>query len=284
MNRTLVPLVLSALLVLVAAGPAAADQAAAAAYLDRAMPGGCHVDRGAPNLTFTAWAVIGLEAAGRSGHAGVGCLERHGDRLRGAAELELTILAVVATGRNPRAFAGRNVVAELLRLRRGGSFGGATALTLFGVLALRAAGEPVPAPVLAAVRRSQRRDGSFGVAPGAAGSADMTAAGIQALRAMGLPARSAPVRRALAALARYRNADGGYGDGRTAPSNSQSTAWAVQALAACGRPTVGGRRYLLRLQGRDGSIRYSRSAAPTPFWVTAQALAALAGRPLPVRG
>jgi hypothetical protein len=31
-------------------------------------------------------------------------------------------------------------------------------------------------------------------------------------------------------------------------------------------------------------VRYSRTSAQTPVWVTAQALGALAGRPLPVLG
>jgi hypothetical protein len=35
--------------------------------------------------------------------------------------------------------------------------------------------------------------------------------------------------------------------------------------------------------GPDGSVRYARTSRRTPVWVTAQALAALARRPLPVR-
>jgi len=41
--------------------------------------------------------------------------------------------------------------------------------------------------------------------------------------------------------------------------------------------------YLRTLQAADGSIRYSRTSRQTPVWVTGQALAALARRPLPVR-
>ncbi len=286
MRRPLPPLLLAALLAALTGGapaPAAAAPADAARYLERHMPGGCHVVGGRVHVGFTAWAVIGLEAAGRSGAAGVSCLERHGREVRSVNDVELAILAAVAARRNPRAFAGRNLVAELLRARRGRSLGGLPALTLFGVLALRAAHERVPAPVAAGVRRSQRRDGAFAIAPGAPGSADMTAAGLQALRALGHGTRSVAVRRGLTALRRFRNADGGYGDAVSDASNSQSTAWAVQALAAHGRPTAAPRRFLLRLQAGDGSIRYARNAAPTPFWVTAQALAALAGRPLPVR-
>lgn len=263
--------------------PASAGVAQAAAYLQRGTVDGCRLEAGRVSVGFTAWGVIGLEAAGRSGAAGVRCLERHGGDLRAVNDIELAILAAVAAGRNPRAFAGRNLVAELRRRTRRGTTG-LPALDLFAVLALRGAREPVPGPLLTRVLRSQRRDGAWGLGAGLPGEADLTAAGIQALRAVGQGPRTPRVRRALTALARFRNADGGFGLHRADPSNSQSTAWAMQALAACGRPTVGARRHLLRLQVADGSIRYSRSAAPTPFWVTAQALAALAGRPLPIRG
>jgi hypothetical protein len=72
-------------------------------------------------------------------------------------------------------------------------------------------------------------------------------------------------------------------------SNAQSTAWAVQGLVAAGLgagSTRGMRRaigYLKSLQAADGSVRYSRTSRQTPVWVTAQALAALAGKPFPLR-
>jgi hypothetical protein len=37
------------------------------------------------------------------------------------------------------------------------------------------------------------------------------------------------------------------------------------------------------LTAGDGSVRYSRTSAQTPVWVTAQALAALHRRALPIR-
>jgi hypothetical protein len=40
--------------------------------------------------------------------------------------------------------------------------------------------------------------------------------------------------------------------------------------------------YLATLVAPDGSVRYSRIGAQTPVWVTAQALTAFAGRPLPI--
>jgi hypothetical protein len=73
-------------------------------------------------------------------------------------------------------------------------------------------------------------------------------------------------------------------------SNAQSTAWAVQGLVAAGRDVETVRRsgsrsplgYLESLIAPNGSVRYSRTSAQTPVWVTAQALTALAGVPFPV--
>jgi hypothetical protein len=72
-------------------------------------------------------------------------------------------------------------------------------------------------------------------------------------------------------------------------SNAQSTAWAVQGLVAAGRDPRKLKRtrtpiqYLVSLQAGDGSVRYSRTSTQTPVWVTAQALAALEGKPFPLR-
>ena len=65
--------------------------------------------------------------------------------------------------------------------------------------------------------------------------------------------------------------------------DAQSTAWALQAFAAAGsRPPAGGRAFLLSLRRPDGSFRYSRRYVTTPTLVTAQVLAALAGKAFPL--
>ena len=47
----------------------------------------------------------------------------------------------------------------------------------------------------------------------------------------------------------------------------------------CSRSPLG---YLQSLVAPDGSVRYSRTSAQTPVWVTAQALTALARKPFPI--
>jgi prenyltransferase beta subunit len=91
-------------------------------------------------------------------------------------------------------------------------------------------------------------------------------------------------------LMRSQNADGGFPQGYGGESNAQSTAWAVQGLIAAGVKLGSVRRkgsrspvaYLESLLAPNGSIRYSRTSAQTPAWVTAQALIALAGKTFPV--
>ena len=154
--------------------------------------------------------------------------------------------------------------------------------TIWAVLALRAAGEPPPAGAVAYLLRRQTRAGGWSWSERGAPDSNDTAAAVQALRAAGV--RGASIRRALAFLARHRRADGGYELTRRRGSDVQSTAWAVQAYVAAGRaPPAHALRYLLRLQRRDGSFRYSARYAVTPTWVTAQALLALARKPLPLR-
>ena len=103
--------------------------------------------------------------------------------------------------------------------------------------------------------------------------------------------RSAPtLTRAVAFLVREQNPDGGFPQQAGGQSNAQSSAWAVQALSAAGRNVSAIRRqgsrtpleYLESLQEANGSVRYSRTGAQTPVWVTAQALTALAGKPFPI--
>jgi hypothetical protein len=97
------------------------------------------------------------------------------------------------------------------------------------------------------------------------------------------------VRRAAAWLARRQNPDGGFSL-QAGASNAQSTAWGVQGLIAAGRDPDrvrrGGSRsplgYLRSLVMPGGAVRYSRTSAQTPVWVTAQAIVALAGRAFPL--
>ncbi len=251
---------------------------------------------------YTAWAAIGLASAGRDpadvrrdGHSPLDSLRAQASTLSGAGDIERTILAVRACGASAYAFAGKDLVAELLRERsHDDSFDEQVNLTAFAIIALRAVGHsPSYGPIRQAagwLQRQQNSDGGFSFGErGSASDVDDTGAALEALADAG--ARN---RRILGAAADYiirsQNLDGGLPEQYGGESNAQSTAWAVQGLIAAGYRPADIRRhgsrspvgYLETLIAPGGSIRYSRTGAQTPVWVTSQALAALAGRVLPV--
>ena len=245
---------------------------------------------------------MGIAATGRdprtvrrNGRSGVDYLGRNIGRARGIGDVERAILALHAGRRTVRSVGGRNLVVELIRKRRSdGSFAGLVNQTAFAILALRAAGRPASDRTVRAaagwLAGQHNRDGGFNFAgKGGPSGIDDTAAALQGLAAAGKRA-TATVRRAAAYLAARQNADGGMPLSPGGASNAQSTAWAIQGLVAAGRDPAkvrrgGGRSplaFLGSLQGATGAIRYSRTSAQTPVWVTAQALTGLARRPFPI--
>jgi len=251
---------------------------------------------------YTAWAAMGLAAAGRDpanvshdGHSVLDALRGEASTLQGLGDAERTILAVHACGASAYSFAGRNLVAEVLRAReRDGSFQNMVDLTAFAIFALRAVGHSAAfSPIREAagwIERQQNSDGGFSFAThGSPSDVDDTGTALQALADAG--AHDKHVLEAGAGyLIRSQNLDGGLPEQYGGESNAQSTAWAIQGLIAAGdnprtirrhgsRSPVG---YLESLLAPGGSIRYSRTSSQTPVWVTAQALVALAGKTFPV--
>jgi len=245
---------------------------------------------------YTGWAALGLAAAGRNpldvrhgGHSTIDFIRANAAQLGDTGELERTILVLAAAGVSPRNFAGRDLVAELSRRRKSdGSIGGQVNLTAFGLMALRAAGQgrgPLGSPA-AWLARQQNPDGGFNFfRRGGSSDVDDTASALEGLVAGGARG-SRGVKRGASFLARQQNPDGGFALSLGGASNAQSTAFAVQGLLAAGRDSGRLHRnhsrsplaYLRSLTAADGSVRYSRTSAQTPVWVTAQALAALRRR------
>ncbi|HYM44969.1 MAG TPA: prenyltransferase/squalene oxidase repeat-containing protein [Solirubrobacteraceae bacterium] len=251
---------------------------------------------------YTAWAAMGLAAAGRDpayvrrgGHSVLDSLRREASTLRGLGDVERTILAARACGASAYSFAGRDLVAEVLRARaRAGSFEHQVNLTAFAIFALRAVGHSSGFPAIRKaagwIERQQNGDGGFGFgARGSGSDVDDTGAALQALADAG--ARNARMLGAAAGyLIRSQNLDGGLPQRYGEASNAQSTAWAAQGLIAAGLDAGSVRRrgsrspigYLESLVTFGGSVRYSRTSAQTPVWVTSQVMVALAGRIFPV--
>jgi prenyltransferase/squalene oxidase-like repeat protein len=251
---------------------------------------------------YTAWAAMGLAAAGRTpasvrrgGRSPCDYLRARAASLSGLGDAERTILAIHACGGSAYSFAGRNLVATVLGARGADrSFGHQANLTAFAIFALRAVGHsshfrPI-GDAAGWLERQQNRDGGFGFGTrGGPSDVDDTAAALQALAVA--RARNARVLAlAYSYLVRSQGLDGGFPQRYGQASNAQSTAWAVQGLIAAGlNPAKIHRRgsrsplgYLQSLVSPGGAVRYSRTSTQTPVWVTAQALIAQAGRIFPV--
>ena len=229
-------------------------------------------DGGFGDAQITAWATLGLVAAGQ-GHGRAPPSTSRGSRARPRP-----------TGRCSRWPARRRATGRRICSRASARYrpGKLVNATIWTILALRQAGEPVPPTLVTALRGAQRPNGGWSWLAGGAADANDTAAAIQALRAVGV--RGRPVDRGVAFLRRHQNRDGGFELTLGRGSDTQSTAWAIQALLAAGRsPGTPAFRYLERMRRPDGSYRYNARYVTTPLWVTAQVLPALARKPFPLR-
>ena len=228
-------------------------------------------DGGFGDAQITAWATLGLVAAGEDTRGAAGYLAEQ--EPESATDRALLAMARSAAGDEP------DDLLPSLRTYRPGKLVNATIWT---ILALRQAGEPAPAALVTSLRHAQRPNGGWSWLAGGAADANDTAAAIQALRAAGVTGR--PIDRGVAFLRRHQNADGGFELTLGRGSDTQSTAWAIQALLAAGRaPGTPAFRYLARMRRPDGSYRYNARYVTTPLWVTAQVLPALARKPFPLR-
>jgi prenyltransferase beta subunit len=229
-------------------------------------------DGGFGGMQVSAWATLGLVAAGKdTGRAAEYLAAARPETITDAA---LLALARAAAGDRPDELLPR------LRAHRPGRLVNAT---IWVILALRQAGEPVPPALVRSLRNAQRPNGGWSWLAGGAADANDTAAAIQALRAVGV--RGRPIDRGVAFLRRHQNRDGGFELAQGRGSDTQSTAWAIQGLLAAGRtPGAAAFRYLARMRRSDGSYRYNARYVTTPLWVTAQVLPATARKPFPLRG
>ena len=220
---------------------------------------------------ITAWATLGLVASGaETGGAAEYLARQHS---ASATDVALIAMARAAAGDRP---------ADLLPRLRAHRPGKLVNATIWTILALRQAGEPVPPELVRALLAAQRPSGGWSWLRGGAPDSNDTAAAIQALRAAGV--RGKPIDRAVAFLRRHQNRDGGFELVADRGSDAPSTAWAIQALLAAGRePGAAAFAYLRRLQRPDGSVRYSARYDSSRLWTTAQVASALARRPFPLR-
>jgi hypothetical protein len=289
MTRTILVTALATL----ALAPAAQAGTGASYLLSHQRPSGGIAEAGTrkANVSLTEWAAMGLRAAGRSpgrarrpgGRTMTTYLAHHASAWRNAFALERGILAVVATGHNPRAFAGRNLVTALrAHIHANGVIGSTLNSTFWGVLALRASGVPANPRSLAAIRSSQKTNGGYSWSRAAAPDADDTSAAIMALRSARESCGAASVARAFGYLRTAQTSTHGYALLPGGAANSQSTSWAIQARHTCRLRNPHSIAWLLARQVSSGAFNYQPGLATTPAFVTAQVLPAINGRAYPI--
>ena len=258
---------------------------------------------------ITADAIIALRAASQQGLATDAAIERAIVYLEtdGAAYAETgpgqaakLALALIAGGKDPRAFGDVDLIARLTAPPATPAATPTAATGLYGesvynhaliMLALSAATEPVPDGAIEALRATQIEDGSWAFAgttePGT-GDSNTTALVIQALVATGNgddPMTDA----ALAYLQSVQNEFGQvlFQAGQAEMADANSTALTLQALVAAGQdptsPEWGNiARGLTVFQNVSGAFRYTDAAPRDNVLATLQAVPALAGYALPV--
>jgi Prenyltransferase and squalene oxidase repeat len=278
------------LLVALLAVPQARAAATPSGYLLAAQntDGGFGAAAGQPSSAlFSGWVALGLAAAGdnpadvtNAGASLLSYVEAHPGTDPGS--IERTMLVAGAAGVPATDFGGHDLLASLRRaIRPDGSVSDQVNLTTFAVLALRAAAVAPPAHTLAWLVRQQDGDGGFSFTTAGGGSdVDDTGAALEALA--GAPGAARARARAVRFIRAQENRDGGLPSLPGGSSNAQSTAWAVQGLVAAGAGASAPVNYLNSLIAVDGHVRYSRGIDQTPVWVTAEALTALARKPLPL--
>lgn len=280
------------------AGAAATAAERATAYLVRSQNtdgGWGGAPKQASTSLYSAWVDVGLGAVRRAcpGRA-VAYMRLQASRAASTSDIARSVLGLRACRVTAIDSKGRALV-PLLRSRQAsnGSIGNLTNQTSFFVLAMRAGGAKITDSAIKRagtfIARQQNSDRGFGYArKGGPSGIDDTAAAIEAIHAAG--GSRMVISRAVSYLRARQNLDGGFPLTPGAASNTQSTSFAVQALVAAGiNPSTVRRKgsrtpigYIQSLMQTNGSVRYSRTSTQTPIWVTAQALAALARRALPV--
>jgi len=141
------------------------------------------------------------------------------------------ILGLVASGENPKMFAGKNLVTMLLETYdpNVNAFGDAenTWHQAMAILGLAAAGEEIPEGAIDTLKTLQKENGGWEYAAGTGIWPDNTAIAIQALLAANVSRDDPSIQMGLAYINEMQTQDGGWGD-------SSTTAFVLMALNALG--------------------------------------------------
>ena len=157
--------------------------------------------------------------------------------LESAASAGKMAAGVVASGGDPRDFAGQDLVDGVTSYYSStiGAYGTSTLDQAWSILGLAAAGETVPISATQYLEEIRASDGGWGFLPGGATwgtDPDSTSLALQALAAVGVGRDSEAVKDGLAYLRSAQNDRGGVQGLWDTDTNPSSTGLALQALAA----------------------------------------------------
>lgn len=205
--------------------------------------------------------------------------------LDGTGTIAKTALAAIATGQNPRDFGGTNLIAALNERYNAdtGAFEGIVTSHAYAMLALKNAGEAVPAGAVDALHNLQADDGGWSFDAQSQSDTNTTSLAIQALIAAGEPADSETIQNALSFLRDQQNDDGGFPYQNPSDFGTEtdvnSTAWSIQALLAAGENLEdfdNPHDTLATFQLDSGAFQWKNDVEGPNFLATAQAVPALA--------
>ncbi len=187
----------------------------------------------------TGWSTQGLTALGKT-NLDIDYLKN----ISGSKAIDFTkpILAITATGHDPRKFSSLDLVAKLKSFYTANQLGEVETVNddIFGILALVASGEEVSDPIIENSKKyildKQNQDGGWGYALSASSDSNTTASAIVALLAVGLSPTDTKIISAINFLKTCQNKDGGFTyDPKSewgTDSDTSSTAWVMWAINA----------------------------------------------------
>lgn len=204
------------------------------------------------------------------------------------------IVTIAAAGLKPKDFGGTDWMALLQSFSDGkGTYDPGAVGQAWAIMALKAAGETVPAEALTVLKGYQLETGAWNSAFGP--DNDTVAYVLQALIAGGEPTSSAAIQKALAFYQAQQNDDGGFPAIKPSEwgtdTNANSTASVIMGLVAVGENPTTGRwskagnnpmTALLKLQTADGKIEFQPNVG-SPVMATVQAIPAILSKTLPMR-
>jgi peptidoglycan hydrolase-like protein with peptidoglycan-binding domain len=245
------------------------------------------------------WSIMALAAAGNSPSQASTSEVLASTPTSTAIGLEAPILAMTATGNDPRSAYGKNFLQYLENFysTTTDQIGDPSTLNddIFGLLALSSSGVAPSDPIIIGTRNflltnQNASDGGWSYSVGGSSDTNDTASAIMALLATGSHAADPAIQNAISYLASAQNLDGGFSYDPVSPygtsTDASSDAWVMSAFIAAGQnPEASTTQSLLSLQdASSGFFAYQVGSGEDSFSTvtTSYALMALLGKYLPV--